>query len=334
MYISFAILLRIGKIKDMRLLLQLVQKISQQTLLDSYGWDYKVLSSAGSGLSGLAKELILRNFRLWKFTRKFKPDVMAAIGGVYIAHVGKLINKPSVVFTDTENARLSNKITYPFASVVCTPTCFEAEVPEKIHKEYKGYHELAYTHPNRFTPDSKVLELFGLKEGEAFTLVRLVSWGSAHDVKDAGFSDIKSAIEKLKEYGKVLISAEGELPEELEQYRVSVRPELMHHLLYYAQLIIGESATMASEAATLGTPAIFISTSTRGYTNELEKKYGMVWTFSDAEKAQEQGLTKALEILEEGQPKSYWHKKRDQMLADKMDVTDFVTNIVEHYGTN
>ena len=302
-------------------------------LLDAYGWDYEILSSAGSGLSGLGKELITRNFRLWKMARRFKPDVMAAIGGVYIAHVGALIRKPSVVFTDTENATLSNKITYPFASVVCTPTCFEAPVPEKIHVQYPGYHELAYTHPKRFTPDPEVLKIYGVKPNENFTFVRLVSWGSAHDVTDSGFSDIVSAIKELEKYGKVLISAESGVPDELKANLVSVRPELVHHVLYYAGILVGESATMASEAATLGTPAIFISTSTRGYTNELEKKYGLTWTFSEPESAQRLGLEKVLEILKENLPKSHWHEKRDKMLRDKIDVTGFITNTVEQYGS-
>ena len=34
--------------------------------------------------------------------------------------------------------------------------------------------------------------------------------------------------------------------------------------MYYADLFVGESATMASEYAVLGTPAIFVSTSRRG----------------------------------------------------------------------
>ena len=301
-------------------------------LLDSYGWDYKILSESGSGLSGLAKELVVRNYRLWRFALRVKPDVMTGIGGIYVAQVGALLRIPSVVFTDTENARLSNKLTYPFASAVCTPTCFETSGPKKGHVQYKGYHELSYTHPNRFEPDPTVLSRFGVSEHDPFTFVRLVSWGSAHDVSDSGFSDVLRAVSELSQFGKVLISAEGKLPEQLEPMRVQVAPELVHHLLYYARLVIGESATMASEAATLGTPAIFISTSTRGYTNEQERRYGLVFNYSDSERAQEQGLSKAIEILNEAKPKEHWHEKRKQLLDEKIDVAEFVSDIVREFA--
>ena len=42
------------------------------------------------------------------------------------------------------------------------------------------------------------------------------------------------------------------------------------------RMVIGESATMASEAACLGIPAIFISNTGRGYTTEQDKKYGLI----------------------------------------------------------
>jgi len=122
------------------------------------------------------------------------------------------------------------------------------------------------------------------------------------------------------------------LPAELEKHRIVVSPELVHHLLYFSKLVVGESATMASEAATLGTPAIFISTSTRGYTNEQERKYGLVNTYSDPKTAQQDGLARAMEILQQNNPAQYWQEKRDALLADKMDVTSYIVDKVDHFG--
>ena len=54
----------------------------------------------------------------------------------------------------------------------------------------------------------------------------------------------------------------------------------MHDLLYYATMYIGEGATMASEAAILGTPSIYINTLRLSYTDEEEAKYDLLYNYS------------------------------------------------------
>jgi predicted glycosyltransferase len=301
-------------------------------LLDRTGLNYKNLGSAREGLAGLGLELLLRDGRLLKFARDRKPDVLAGIGGIFIAHVGFLLGIPSVVFTDTENATLSNRLTFPVATKIVTPRCYEGPVPGKKHVSYPGYHELAYTHPTRFEPSPTALEGFDLKPGDPYIVMRLVSWGAAHDVSDFGFSNLTDAVQSLQKYGRVLISSERPLPPELEPLRIVAHPELVHHLLYYARLFIGESATMASESATLGTPAILVSTSRRGYTNELESRYGLAFTFSDREGAQEKALKKASEILDSSNSDQTWNEKRNEMLDEMIDVTDFIVEVIESHG--
>ena len=301
-------------------------------LLEKFGLEYEDLGPARSGLVGLGLELVGRTRKLCRQVREFQPDVMAAIGGVFIAQAGWWCRVPSVVFYDTENAWLSNLLTYPFCTVVATPRCYEGSVPKKKHRTYAGYHELAYTHPNRFTPDPGVLLRFGLEPEVPFIFMRLVSWGAAHDVTDHGFTGIVEAVRELERFGRVLISSERDLPPSLEPLRLTTSPELVHHLLHYARLFIGESATMASESATLGTPAIFVSTSVRGYTNEQESKYGLTYTFSDPRRAQSQALAKAIEILDNPGAEALWSEKRQRMLADVVDVTEFVVDLVESSG--
>lgn len=303
-----------------------------RALLDQLGFAYDSLGPPGSGLTGMAGELLRRNLRLWRIVRRFRPDVLTGIAGISIAQVGRLCRIPSVVFTDTENATLSNRLTFPFASVVCTPQCYERPVHSRRHVTYRGYHELAYTHPAYFTPDPAVLPQCGLHDGEAFIVMRLIAWRAAHDIGDRGFTDIVRAVRRLERYGRVVITAEGDLPAALEAQRLTAAPEQIHHLLAFARLCIGESATMASESATLGTPAIFVSTSVRGYTNEEERKYDLVYTFSDAAHAEEQAMAKAEAILSDPHSKARWQAKRNRMLADTIDVTRFIAQLVESYG--
>jgi uncharacterized protein len=106
----------------------------------------------------------------------------------------------------------------------------------------------------------------------------------------------------------------------------------VHHVLAFARLYIGESATMASESATLGTPAIFVSTTGRGYTDDQERRYGLTYTFRDRRTAQRDAMAKAVDILSDAGSKERWARKREQMLADTIDVTEYVVTLVESYG--
>ncbi len=62
-------------------------------------------------------------------------------------------------------------------------------------------------------------------------------------------------------------------------YRNPYAVEDIHHELYYADLLYGDSATMACEAGCMGIPAICMDDRGRGYTDELDKKYGLVYKF-------------------------------------------------------
>lgn len=301
------------------------------SLLDRYGFSHATLSRARSGIAGLGFEMLQRGYRLWGVVRKEQPAVLVGVGGTFIAPVGKLTRTPVVVFTDTEHARISNAITFPLASVVCTPACYEDKLGEK-QVVYDGYQELAYLHPNRFTPDPSQLEPFGVSPEEPYIVMRVVAWTAGHDIGDRGFSDLRSAVETLCHHGRVLISSESALPRDLAEYNLSVSPEHIHHLLAFSRLYIGESATTASESAILGVPSILVSTSTRGYIKEQERKYGLVYTFSDPETGQQQGVETAVGLLQRPDLHGEWQAKRARMMTEVIDVTAFVIHVVEQYA--
>jgi len=300
-------------------------------LLDRYGIENKCLSVQRSGIFGLFSELLIRDLSLLKTVLRYKPDIMTGIAGVSIAHVGLLTGVPSVVFYDTETAALSNKITYPLASVVCTPDCYVGDIGRK-HIRYPGYHELAYLHPSRFTPDRSVLIEAGV-ENSRFFILRFVSWKAAHDLKQHGISlEAKiGLVNILKEHGRVFISAEAELPKLLEPYAVPVSCDKLHDLMAYADMVIGEGATVASEAAVLGTPALYLSKPGEGlgYTNELERKYDLLYNFASSEIGNIQD--KVRELLARPHLKKEWEMKRGNMLKDKSDVTGFISRFVETF---
>ena len=294
-------------------------------LAEIYGMDIIVFGKAKNGILNLFKELIYRKWKLFKIIRKFKPDVMMAIAGTYIGMLGWLTRTPAYVFYDTEHATLSNVMTYPFAKCVYVPQCYRKKIRWR-HERYNGYHELAYLHPDYFTPDISVLNEISIKENETFTVVRFVGWGAHHDIGLKGFTleNKKKAIEVLSQFGKVFISCEGKLPAELEKYRLTLDVTKIHSLMAYASLVFGESATMCSEAAVLGVPSVYVDPIGRGYTDEQEKNYGLVSNFTSEN--QNDAIKRGGNILE-NYDRQYWKQKGKQLICDKIDVTQMIYNI-------
>jgi hypothetical protein len=307
------------------------QKDIALELLDGFGFDHKCLSRSGKGMVSLFSEMLVHESRLFREARRFKPDIMLQIGGLFVSHVGFACSIPSITFTDTEMATLSNALTFPFTTAVVTPSCYEGTVPHRKHYLYHGYHELAYLHPSRFTPDPAVRGMLGVGKDEPFFIVRFVSWGAAHDVGETGFKrPVKvKMVQELANHGRVFITSEGRLPAELERFRFTLPPQIIHHALAFARLCIGESATMASEAAILGVPAIFVSTSPRGYTTEQERIYDMTYTFSHLR--QHDALDKLRELLRTEDLRGIWRAKRQRLMEDKIDVTDWLVKLVEDF---
>ncbi|HYH15143.1 MAG TPA: DUF354 domain-containing protein, partial [Flavisolibacter sp.] len=251
----------------------------------------------------------------------------------YPSQVAKLLGKVSLVFSDTEHAKLHHQLTVPFATKIFTPSCYRLDLGSK-QTRFNGFMEMAYLHPKRFTPDPSILELLGVRMDEKYVICRFVSWGAAHDFGHPGMTDENKvkAIKSFSKYAKVFITSEKPLPKELEPYRIKIPFNKIHDAIYYSNLVFGESATMASEAAVLGTPSIFIDNDGRGYTDEEEHKYGIVFNFTESLKDQELAIQKAVEILKDDNSKEKYKKVRDKIVADCIDTTEFMVNEVLKYA--
>ena len=191
--------------------------------------------------------------------------------------------------------------------------------------------EICYLHPNYFKAEKEDLKKYGIDVDNKYTVIRFVSWNANHDIGHYGISyDNKiNAVNEFLKYGNVYISTEQALPKPLERYKLKIPPEIIHNLVAFASLYYGESATMASEAAILGTPAIYIDNQGRGYTDEQQDKYGLVFNYSESIKDQELSINKGVSILKS---KNYYFKQRSQlMLRDKLDITSFIYWFIENY---
>ncbi|MGD0002767.1 MAG: DUF354 domain-containing protein [Anaerolineaceae bacterium] len=302
-------------------------------LLNEYGYEYTCYGKARRGMGGLLSELLEREVKIWGAIRRFKPDAICSIGGTFNVHAAWLRGVLDVIFYDSEIATVSNAISYPFATAICTPNAYKFDIGRKQIR-YQGCHQLAYLHPNRFTPDPAVVREAGLQPNEPYSVIRFVGWNSGHDINRRGFSGAgkEKLVNLLANYGKVVITSEAPLPSSLEKYRFCISPTKIHHLLAFAQIIVGESATMTSEAVLVGTPAVYVSPLIPGYTDELERKYDMCYIFQD----ENQALEKSSELLERPNLKSEWQEKRKKILSEKIDVTawmvSFMQQIIEKKG--
>ena len=304
----------------------------EHRLLDLYGIPFVDRGRGKAGKYGKLLYLFYADLKLLALAIRFKPDVFINFLHPYPSHVARLLGKVSLVFSDTEHAKLHHRLTVPFATKILTPSCYRLNLGRK-QVRFKSYMELSYLHPNYFQPDAGVLKLLNVGEGERFSIVRFVSWAAAHDFGHTGMTleNKRKAVAELSKHSRIFISSEGQLPGDLEKFRIRIPPDKMHDALYYSSLLFGESATMASEAAVLGTPAIFIDNDGRGYTDEEESKYNLVSNFTESEADQQRALRKALEILSDENGKEKYRVMRNVLLSDCIDTTRFMVDEVLSY---
>lgn len=304
-------------------------------LLDAYGLKHKIISTQNPGRVQLAGELARRIHETQRVMRAYRPDVTLGLMGPSIAVAGRLQGIRTIVFYDNETTHKLNKIVSRLADAWISPRGFKHDYGAK-HVRYEGYHELAYLHPNRFTPDMSRLRQYGLDPDKPYSILRFVAWESIHDGGESGFdlAGKRKAIETLSRIGPVYISSEKPLPAEFEPYRLNMPVEDIHHALAGATLVVGESSTMASEAACLGTHAVFVSKSGRGVNDEQEERYGLVKNCNGGRQADALAYLEALAGKDPHDVKQDALARRQTMLKDVVDVTQFIVELVESGGAH
>ncbi|MEN6379633.1 MAG: DUF354 domain-containing protein [Methanofastidiosum sp.] len=301
------------------------KKESTFQLLDYYGFDFIDIGINKKGLFKKAIGLAQTDYKLYRISKKLKPDVLVGFASPYITHVAKMIGKKSILFNDTEHAKLNNRLSIPYSDYFLTPSSFMGDYGEK-HIKFNGYKELAYLHPNWFKEEKNVLKELDIGKKEHFSLVRVVSWEASHDVGYKGISkkELSKLINILEEHGRVLLSSEAN-DNSFEDYQIKVHPAKIHTLMNHSSVYVGEGATMATEAAVLGKPSIYISplVGTMGNFIELEN-YGLLFSY----KTIQESFTKIQDILSSDYKKE-WEQKKQKLLQEKIDVTSFMIDFFE-----
>ena len=302
-------------------------------LLEIYNIPYIHLGEKRDSLFGKAFSQLELDLKVFSFVKKHKIDIGFG-SSVALVHVSRFSRMKSINLDDDDDAvePLVVKFVHPFADINLSPDCIQRKSKKTIY--YPGYHDLAYLHPNVFTPDPKVLQLANLKKDEPFFIMRFNAFKAHHDVGEHGLSldNKRQLISLLSRFGRIFITSERDLEPEFRQYPITVPPEQIHSLMYYATMFVGDSQSMTSEAAVLGTPAVKCNTfaGRLSVPNELEQKYGLCYAFLPSQF--DLMLNKISELLALPDLKQTWRDKVQAMLKDKIDVTAFFVDFIEKFN--
>ena len=305
-----------------------------KALLEKYNIEYINIGKKRDSLLGKALTQLNYNYKILKLVIKNKIEI--GIGtSITLTHISKLTKMKSILLDDDDDdvQPLFVKYAHPFANTILSPSSLIGHRKSKKTIFYSGFHELAYLHPKRFTPNIEILKEIGLKKGDTFFIMRFNVFKAHHDLGVLGMSleQKLKLVNLLEPYGKIFITTERNIEPELKKYQLLVQPEKVHSLMFYASMFLGDSQTMTSEAAILGTPAIRMNSFAGriAYLEEEEHKYGLTFGFKSNQF--KEMLEKIEHLLNNISLKREWEIKRQNLLSEKIDVTAFLVWFVENY---
>ncbi len=305
-----------------------------QQLLIKGGHTYTIIRGKerkSSSILGLIFSLLKMDIKMLRYLFATKPDVLV---GTYVALLSKCSGKPIIVLNEDDASVVPYfaLTSYPLANTILNPQSCNSGYWDKKAIKYAGFQKLAYLHPHVFMPNSKIVNQY-FPSDQPYFLLRFAKLDAHHDSGVKGFTTeiALKIIDMLKPYGDIYISSERPLDSRLNQYCININPLDIHHVLAFAQFYLGDSQSMAVEAAMLGVPFIryndFIGKI--GVLNEIEEYYKLGFGINS------QNIDELYNTIEKllAMPnrKDIFQQRRKNMLSDKINVTLFLTWFIENY---
>ncbi len=300
-----------------------------QILLKKYGFDFIDRGKGRDGIVGKFTYMFQADYLIWREAKKFKPDLFLSFSSPYASQVAFLMRKPHIALNDTEHTDTMHSIfTYPFCNAILTPSSFGSDLGKKQIR-FENVVEGFYLHKNYFKPDLSIYDDLGIEPTKEFAVLRFVSWKAHHDIGQEGLhlETKKELINILSKRYQVFITSEAELPDDLQQYKLKISPDRIHDVLAFATLFVGESSTMGSESALLGTMAIVINPLPIACNIRLEEQEGVARYFQSTTEL----MPFIKEFVQEENQKEVIKSKSNEMQEKFIDATKFLVWFIENF---
>ena len=325
-----------------------------EKLMESAGFSYTRVRGKRdkSDKWHLAKSVLETDWNLGRFVRENKIDILV---GAILPFLSRINGSETIVIgeDDARVVPLYSWLALPLSNRIVSPLVCDNWLWEYKSIKYPANLELAYLHPNHFTPSREVVEGYGIDVDKPYFVLRFASLNAHHDngIKGINTEVAQRLIDILSPHGRIYITSERPLEPQFEQYRIHINPLDMHHVMAFASLYIGDSQTMAAEAGVLGVPFVRFNdfVGRIGYLRELEDKYELGYGIHASVLADDSPIRRAdgsaqpsgVEALYERveqlvampteERKEIFQSRREKMLAEKIDCAKFLTWFIENY---
>lgn len=299
-------------------------------LLNNYNIHFISRGKGKNTILGKFIYLFVGAFKVWGIAKKHHIDLFLSFASPYNALASLLFRKPNISFDDTEHNKFNHKIYVPLSNFILTPLSFKKDFGLKQIR-FDGTMDSAYLHPKYFKQKKVKFHIRpNIEQMKKKVILRFVSWNASHDITQYGFTnnDIYKLIYELTPYAEIYISSEKNLPAELKKYHMSINPADMHYYMQSVDLFIGESGSMATEAAYMGTHSIVLNSAS--YDFGVFDWFSKFKTFYIADDFDDVVIT-ALDLLKRDDLQIEAQKESNEIKNQSLCLTDFIVWFIENY---
>lgn len=301
-------------------------------LLDYYKIPYINRGKGSNSKIGKLLYMLKADFFMIRKLIFRKPDLFISFSSPYAAQAAYILRRPHIAVNDTEHTdEIHSKFTYKFSKWIITPKSYQNNLGKK-HVRFNNIMEGIYLDKKVFKPKIEVLNELNIDENTPYVFIRFVSWNAHHDFGQSGLTleTKRKLVNLLSKKYKIFISSEDELPDEFSKYKLDVKPENIHSVLYNSSLFVGESGTMASESAYLGVHTVYINSLPLMCYLKLEQEYGILKHFKSSDGV----LDYIAKVIVDKNLESANRQKADKMKNTFSEVTSYFTSFIENYPPN